>query len=131
MKHVLTVLGYMLVSFGVQGVSHFVINQDHYAAVSYARPEPIVPMGLAVMALQGLILSVALSKLAPQGATIRDGLKVSLAFGLFLLGYIAIAEPAKYLVPSIAQWIVVEASAGLLQFTLAGLLIGLIHQKLK
>lgn len=131
MKHILTILGYLLVSFGVQGLSHFVINQDHYAAVSYARPDPVVPMGLSAMVLQGLILSIALGKLAPAGATIRDGLKVSWAFGLFLVSYIAIAEPAKYQVPSIAQWIAVEASAGLLQFTLVGLLIGLIHQKLR
>ena len=32
-----TVLAYVVTTFAVQGTSHFVINKDHYAAISIMR----------------------------------------------------------------------------------------------
>ena len=129
-KHIVSIFAFMLVSFGVQGISHFWINKQHFAEVSFMRPDPIIPLGLLVMVVQGLILTFALSRLAPEGATMRDGLVVSLAFGLFLASYIALVEPSKYIVPSITGWFTVEATASLVQFTLFGALLGFIHQRL-
>ncbi|HEV8365752.1 MAG TPA: hypothetical protein VGQ52_19720, partial [Gemmatimonadaceae bacterium] len=57
MTIVLTVLAYMIVTFGVQGASHFAINAEHYAAISIMRSEPIIPMGLASMIIQGLLFA--------------------------------------------------------------------------
>ncbi len=48
--------------------------------------------------------------------------------GAFIVSYIALAEPAKYYVPSIPLWIAVEGGVGFVQFTLAGLLLGLAHR---
>ena len=56
---------------------------------------------------------------------------VALAFGLFLGVYIAIVQPAKYVVPSIPAWVTVEGLATLIQFTLYGVLLGYIHQRFK
>jgi hypothetical protein len=48
--------------------------------------------------------------------------------GTFLGSYIVLAEPAKYVVPSIASWMAVEAAASFLQFLLFGVLLGLIYK---
>lgn len=82
------------------------------------------------MVIQGLISSMALQAWRGADVTIANGLAVAVAFGLFLIACIALAEPAKYGVPDIAAWIRVEAIVGFLQFSVFGLLLGFIHTKL-
>lgn len=127
-KHFLSVLAFVIVSFAVQGVSHFVINEAHFATIGFARAEPILALGVLVMVLEGIILTFALSAYKPN-ASIKHGLMLSLAFGLFLASYIALVEPSKYDVPSIIDWIKVEATASLVQFLAYGLILGYIHSK--
>jgi len=43
--------------------------------------------------------------------------------GSILVSYEALAEAAKYSVPSVASWIAVEPAAGCVQFTLYGALL--------
>lgn len=128
-KHLISVLAFMGVTFGVQGVSHFLLNKDHFAEIGFLRESPIMPLGFAVMIIEGLILSLALTRLAPTAPSLRDAIMVSLAFGLFLGSYIALTEPAKYAVPSILDWIKVEATDSTIQFGVFGVLLGLIHRK--
>lgn len=127
--HGLSVLGFMVVSFAAQGMSHFVINRDHFSAISYLREEPVIPMGLLAMVIQGLAISVALRAWRGGDVTIANGFAVALVFGIFLIAYIALAEPAKYEVPDIAAWMRVETIVGLLQFAIFGLLLGSIHAR--
>lgn len=128
--HVLSVLGFMIVSFAAQGTSHFLVNKEHFATISYLRENPIIPMGLAAMVVQGFIMSVALRAWQGGDTTVTNGIAASLAFGVFLVAYIALAEPAKYEVPNILAWMKVEGIVGLLQFSVFGLLLGFIHNKL-
>jgi len=44
------------------------------------------------------------------------------------VSYEALAEAAKYGVPSVASWIAVEVAAGFVQFTFYGVLLGLVHR---
>lgn len=127
-KHILSTLAFVIVSFAVQGMSHFVINQAHFASIGFARAEPILAMGVGVMLIEGIIFTLALHAYKPN-AGIKHGLQISLAFGLFLLSYIAIVEPSKYAVPSITNWFIVEASAGIVQFVVFGVILGYIHSK--
>jgi len=128
-KHLLSVLAFIFISFAVQGLNHFVINRDHYDAIEFARTDPVLALGIVTMIIQGLVLSFAMVKFAPKGASITNGLVVSLAFGLFLGSYIALAEPAKYAAPSIPSWILTEGFVSTIQFVLYGLILGFIHRK--
>ncbi len=130
LEHGASILTFAVISFAVQGLSHFVINKAHFDNVAFTRPNPVIAMGVAVMILQGLVLSVALAVWKGGAATIADGLTVSGAFGLFLVSYIAVVEPSKYDVPSIRAWIRVEGLAGLVQFAAFGVALGAIHQAL-
>ncbi|MBL1242103.1 MAG: hypothetical protein COB13_009655 [OCS116 cluster bacterium] len=128
-KHFLSVLGFVIISFTVQGMSHFIINEAHFASIGFARAEPILAFGILVMVLEGIILTLALAAYKPNQVTIKDGLMLSLAFGLFLASYIALVEPSKYAVPSIVDWIKIETTASLVQFVAFGLILGYIHSK--
>ncbi|QBY01907.1 hypothetical protein E2K80_15200 [Rhodophyticola sp. CCM32] len=130
LQHVLSVVAFMIVSFAAQGLSHFVINKDHFASVSFMRPDPVIPLGLLVIVFQGALLSMALHVWKGDGVRVADGILVSLIFGAFLVSYIAIVEPSKYLVPSIGAWVRVELLVGFAQFAIFGVILGWIHQKL-
>lgn len=126
----LTVLAYVIVTFAVQGASHFLINADHYAGISIMRPEPILPLGMATMVIQGLLFALLYPAFSRSG-TIREAVVFSWAVGAFLASYIVLGEAGKYAVPEIGPWIVVEVSAAAVQYTVFGLLLGLIHGRVR
>ena len=130
-KHLLSILAFMVVSFAAQGLSHFAINAEHFATVSFMRADPVIPLGLLVMILQGGLLSLSLQAWRGKSVGIFDGLLVSCIFGAFLVSYIAIVEPSKYIVPSILGWFRVEALVGLAQFAIFGAVLGCIHGRFR
>ncbi len=125
----LTVLAYVATTFAVQGASHFAINADHYAAMSIMRAEPLVPMGLVSMVIQGTLFALLYPTFARGSATVGNGILFSWALGGFLASYIVLGEAGKYAIPSIPSWIAVEAGAAAVQYTVFGALLGLIHRR--
>ncbi|HKC41191.1 MAG TPA: hypothetical protein VKC15_16740 [Gemmatimonadales bacterium] len=125
----LTVLAYVVTTFAVQGASHFGINTAHYAAIPIMRTEPVIAMGIASMVIQGLILAMLFPAVVGRAATVWDGVKFSWTLGAFLASYILGAEAGKYAIPSIPSWIAVEGSVAFVQYTLFGILLGLIHRR--
>src|SRR5437016_3471788 len=57
-RHILTVLAFVVATFGTQAPSHFVVFADHYAAVTYIRKETLFQFGVLAMLIQGAVLSV-------------------------------------------------------------------------
>ena len=125
---ILTVLAYIVATFGVQGTSHFVLNKEHYAAISFMRQEPLIPLGITSMVIQGLIFAWLFPIFRKADAPVRSGVVFSLTIGAFLASYIVLAEAGKYSLPSLSSWITVEASAALVQYSLFGVLLGLLHR---
>lgn len=79
------------------------------------------------MNFRGVCLTWLYSCLPQQGRPVLSGVKSGLAGAAILFGYVAFAEPAKYIAPSIRAWIAVGGLASLAQFTLSGILLRLIH----
>ena len=127
LRVLLTVLAYVAATFAVQAASHFVLNADHYRSISIMRTEPLFVLGFTSMLIQGLLFGLLFPVFNGDHKPIRNGLVFSWAMGLFLASYIALAEASKYVVPSLASWIEVEVGAAAAQFTLFGVLLGLIH----
>ena len=130
-KFILAVLAFIVVTFAIQALSYFVINAKHYASIDFLRPQgdQIFSLGILTMVLQGMILAYFYPFFNKTGNSITNGLKYSLLIGTFLISYIALVEPAKYLVPSIFSWIAVESIVGLIQFSIYGLLLGVIYRR--
>ncbi len=129
-KSVLLTLGaFIVVSFAVQAGSHFVLNVEHYAGIPIMREAPIMPLGILAMVVQGTLAGVLYPSVRWADGRIRSGIAFAWVFGAFLGSYIVLAEPAKYLVPSVAGWMAVESMASFTQFTLFGVLIALIHRQ--
>lgn len=122
-------ISFVGVTFLVQALSHFVINVDHYAGIGFLRLEPVMVLGIVTMIIQGIILSYLYPFYRPVGYNpLLRGWTYGMLLGLFLVGYIALVEPSKYDVPSIPNWILVEGLAGLVQFSLFGILLGALNR---
>lgn len=126
-RHALTLLAFIAVTFAVQATSHFVINTGHYATIPFMRADVVFLLGFLAMIVQGVALSYLYARLPGSGRPAIDGLKFGLIAGSILASYIAFAEPAKYAAPSIPAWIVTEGLVSLTQFSVFGVLLGLIH----
>lgn len=129
MKHVLAVLAYVVATFATQATSHFAVNSQHYAAVGYLRSEPIFALGVSAMLIQGVILSLFYSRSEWASRSIMSSVVFSWLAGAFLVSYISLAEAAKYTVPGISSWLITEIGSGFVQFTIYGVLMGLIHAR--
>jgi hypothetical protein len=130
-RAVLTVVAYVVATFAIQATSHFVVNVEHYAQISYARKDPIIPMGVLSMLIQGGVMAFLYSRLEGAGKSFLHAVTFAWLMGAFLVSYIALGEAGKYAVPSVSAWLAVEVGAGLAQFTLFGLLLGLIYRRAK
>ena len=128
-KHVSTVVAYLVATFATQALSHFVLNVEHYAAVTFMRAEPIFAFGVASMVIQGTILSYLYSRMAAPHRSIGHAVGFSWLVGGVLVSYIALAEPAKYVVPDVASWMAVELLAGFVQFTVFGVLLAFVYRR--
>jgi hypothetical protein len=124
----LTVVAYVLTTFAVQGTSHFAINAAWYASIPIMRAEPLIPLGIASMLIQGLIFAWLYPVFANGASTLRKSIVFAWLIGAFLASYIVLGEAGKYAIPSLSSWIVVEASAAFAQFTIFGVWLGLIHR---
>ena len=132
MKNIITgTLVFIVVSFAAQSISHFAINADHYSTISFMRAEPIFILGFLTMIMQGIVVSYLFLIYSKNEFTWTKGLAYGLILSAFFVSYPAFVEPAKYKVPSIGSWILVEATVGIIQFTLIGILLSVSFQLLK
>lgn len=127
-RHALTVLAYIVATFVTQAISHFAVNADHYATIQHIRKEPIFQFGILAMIIQGILLSVLYAKVTNTHRSIKSAVGFSWMMGGFLISYMAFAEAAKYTVPSVTSWIVIEIAAGFIQFTVFGILLGFVYR---
>lgn len=123
----LTVVAYVLTTFAVQGASHFAISADHFAAIPIMRAEPMIPLGITSMVIQGLIFALLYPAYVDAASTLRKSIVFSWLIGGFLASYIVLGEAGKYAIPSVSSWIAVESGAAFVQYTLFGVWLGLIH----
>src|SRR5688500_20212375 len=112
----LTVVAYALTTFGVQGASHFAINADHFASLSIMRAEPLIPLGITSMLIQGLIFAWLYPVYANGASTLRKSIVFSWLLGGFLASYIVLVEAGKYAIPSLSRWIAVAARGAFVQY---------------
>jgi len=129
-KIILGTLLFIVISFASQAISHFVINVEHYATVPFMRTEPIFALGFLTMILQGIVLSYLFILYSKNEFTFKKGLLFGLLMTVLFVSYPALVEPAKYQVPNILNWIMVEGFVGLTQFCVYGILLSITFKKM-
>jgi hypothetical protein len=122
-------LVYVVVTFAMGFVWHLLLFKDLYVKLGiYSRlDDPIVPLGLSAMLIQGAVLAYLYPLFAKQGNFLIEGLRFGLLMGLFLASSAVLAEAAKQRVTSLPTWLVVEAIYYAIQFSLCGIAIAFVH----
>lgn len=129
-KFILSVLGYTVVTMALAMPWHFVFFKELYESLGiYNRVEPIIPLGLLSMLIQGFIMAYLHPRFFKGGSHVKEGVKFSLLMGVFLYSVSTLANAAKINVEPMSTWLGVQAVFHLLQFTLSGAVIGFVHSK--
>jgi hypothetical protein len=129
-KFTLTALAYIVPTMFLGYVWHLIIFKDLYDSLSiYNRSQPIIPLGFFSMILQGLIMAYLYPFYAREKSTVGKAVVFSLLLGLFLFSVSTLANAAKIQVTSMTKWLLIQTAFHLLQFVVAGLLIGLVNRQ--
>lgn len=130
-KFVRAWLAYVIVTFAMGFTWHLVLFRDLYRELAiYSRlDDPIIPLGVASMLIQGAILAYIYPHLSPRRNPPVDGIKFGVLMGIFLASSAVLAEGAKQNVTSLSTWLLIESGYYVIQFGLSGLVIGLLYGK--
>lgn len=124
-------LGYVIITMAVAMPWHFVWFHDLYARLGiYNRQEPIIPLGMLSMLIQGVILAYLYPFFYKAGHPISRGIKYGLIMGLYLYSVSTLANAAKIMVTSMPAWLGIQALFHAIQFVIAGALIGLAYGRM-
>ena len=127
----LGVAAYLLPSFPIAFVWHLVLFEKNYHALGIYRDDPIIPFGLASMAIQSVIFSWVFPRVLAghRGSILKDGLLYGLGAGLLSWSFTTLAVAAKHPMASISDYVVLETAFTILQFLIVGPLIALAWRK--
>ncbi len=122
-------LAYVVVTFSLGFVWHLVVFKATYQKLAiYSRlDDPIIPLGLGAMLIQGAVLSYLYPLLSQHGGVMVEGLRFGLIMGVFIASSAVIAEAAKQRVTSLPVWLGLEGAYYLCQFSIAGVAIAYAH----
>ncbi|PJZ25232.1 DUF1761 domain-containing protein [Leptospira hartskeerlii] len=129
-KFIMAVLGYLLPSFVLGVLWHFVFFKELYDSFGiYNRKDPIIALGFSTMLIQGVVLAYLYPYFKSlEARPIIGGLKFGLIFGTFLYSVSTMANAAKIEVVNPISWFAIQAVFHFLQFGISGILIGLAYK---
>jgi len=131
LKSALAVLVYVVPSMLLAVPWHLMwFKQDYHDFGIYTRADPIIPLGLATMLIQGIVMALIYPRWYRGGAPALEGIKFSLLIGLFLFSVSTIATIAKVEVTDPWRFVLLSGIFHMIQFTVAGAGIGLAFGRL-
>ena len=129
-KFVLAVIAYIIVTFAVAASWHLVFFKDLYDQLGiFTRKEPLIPLGITSIVMQGLVLSYLYPIFFRGGSPLTQGLKFGLLIGVLMASIAVFAEAGKQNVSSLMTWLTFESAYYLLQYGCVGMIIGMIYGK--
>lgn len=127
-KFALAVLAYVVVSFVFGFTWHLVLFKDAYHGFGvYTREPPIFAFGVGSMVLQGLILAYLYPFFNQGSRPVLTGIRFGLLMGAFMWSVTVLAFAAKTNVNLLATFFTLSTLFHLIQFIVAGALIGWIY----
>ena len=84
---------YVVLTFVIAAGWHLTLFKDVYDTLGiFTRKEPIIPLGLASMIMQGALVAYLFPRLIDAGRPIFSGMKTGLVLGLFMGSNAVLAE---------------------------------------
>lgn len=126
----LFVAAYFVITMAWAYPWHMVFFHDLYVQWgAFQRAEPIMPLGIAAILIQGLVIGYLYSKYDPESRkTVFDGVKFTLIIGLMTYTAMGFATAAKFKIEPVADFLIYHTAFQAVQFILTGLALGLIYR---
>ena len=129
-KFIFATLVYVIITMALAMPWHFIFFKDLYHNLGIYNREPlIIPLGLASVIIQGVVLAYFYPLFYKGGKPIWQGMKFGLIMGVFLFSVSTLANAAKIEVTSMSTWILIQTAFHAIQFILTGAGIGLVYGK--
>ena len=131
----LSVLAYFAVTMAVAYPWHMLLFHEKYLAMgAFTRGEPIMPFGVLAIILQGAVFAYfypLFYKHKGGGSPVQRGVQFSLFLGLTVYAVMVFATAAKFKIEPVFDFVLLGTGFQLLQFSLVGVAIGLIHGRIR
>jgi hypothetical protein len=129
-KYWLAVLAYVFCTFLIAAPWHLVLFKPVYDELAiFTRKEPLIPLGLISMLMQGLVLSYLYPLFAQARHSVKTGAVFGLLMGVLLASSAVFAEAGKQNVTSLSTWLLLESLYYLFQFSIVGAVMGAIYAR--
>ena len=128
-KIALGALAYFISSFVIQGLLGFAVAGEYFESISIFRNPPIIYLAMSQTIVSGIGFAILYPLTNFKGTPVFRGLKFGLLIGLIMVPFIALDLPARFMIPSMGTWILVQGILGILHYAIAGILIGLIYKR--
>lgn len=131
LKSTLAVLAYVVPSMLLAVPWHLMwFKKEYHDFGIYTRADPIIPLGLATMVIQGIVMAWIYPRLYRGGVPALEGIKFSLMIGLFLFSVSTVATIAKVEVTDPWRFVILSGVFHTIQFVVTGAGIGLAFGRL-
>jgi hypothetical protein len=121
-KIVLGALGYLLISFPLGYFWFLVLFRQAYESFGvYNRAQPIIPLGVFSMLIQGPILAIVYPRWRGTGPRLAAAFQFCMLMGLFFASGTVIALAAKAQIAHLPLWFGINFAYTFLQFSLLAL----------
>lgn len=109
---------------------HIIWFHDLYQSWgAITRVQPIIPLGMAAIIVQGITISYLYPFFYKNGNPIFQGIKFNLIIGLMTYTAMGFATAAKIQIEPVSQFLIYHTIFQTIQFTLTGVALGWIYRK--
>jgi hypothetical protein len=124
-----TLAVYVVINMAIAVVWHLVLFKETLeAATPFARAKPIIPLGMAAMVVQGVLLIWLYPRFHRQASPAKSGLLFGALAGLFLASGAIWVEVGKFQFADSITYLVLETIYEVVSFAALGLVIALRHK---
>ena len=130
-KASLAVLSYFIITMLWAYPWHVIWFHELYVELgAFTRTAPIMPLGIAAVLIQGIVIAYLYPMYYRGGNPILQGIKFSLIIGLMVYTVMGFATAAKIQIEPISTFLAYHTVFQLIQFTTTGAVLGLIYGRI-
>lgn len=123
-------LSYFVLTMALAYPWHMIWFHDLYVEMgAFQRAEPIMPLGMAAVIIQGLVIAYLYPFFYKGGHAVVQGIKFSLLMGLMVYTVMVFATAAKFMIEPVSTFLIYGTAFSFLQFTVTGVALGLIYRQ--
>lgn len=131
-KIILGTISYVVLSMLVAFPWHMIWFHDHYQQMgAVTRAEPIIPLGMLAMVIQGAVIAYLYPFWFRGGNPIMQGIKFSFIAGLLIYTVMGFATAAKMNIEPVSTFLIYHTMFQCIQFGVTGAALGLIYGKMR